>query len=526
MASTKRILGFVLLLSSIIFYSCTEKKQKRILSFPETNLVAESIIPKPLKIQATNSSFPLDQFTAIYTSNNDKDFIGLGTFLAEKIKFKTGLNILLNPNTDGIIESVIYIEKVDDSLLNQNEAYRLKFTQDSAVISSRTAEGAFRAIQTLRQIIPEKANDTLAAHPIWVIPSGIITDQPTFEYRGTMLDVARHFFKVEDIKKYIDLLAYYKYNVLHLHLSDDQGWRIEIKSWPRLTEIGGSTEVGGGPGGYYSQEDYKEIVAYAAKHFITIVPEIDMPGHTSAAIAAYPFLNGTKKEAKLYTGMRVGFSSFDTRKEEVYALINDVIKEIAAMTPGPYFHIGGDESDATKKEDYLYFINRVEKIVQNHGKQMIGWDEISQADLSPSSISQFWRHTDFANRAIRNKMKVIMSPAKYAYLDMKYDSLSKYGLKWAGYIPVDKAYQWRPEGYEGIAEKHILGIEAPLWSETITTMTELEYLAFPRVIGYAELGWTAKANRSWDNYKVRLAKQKPYLDRMNVNYYRSPIIDW
>ncbi|NNK09716.1 MAG: family 20 glycosylhydrolase, partial [Flavobacteriaceae bacterium] len=374
---------------------------------------------------------------------------------------------------------------------------------------------------------PEISNDTLASHPIWPMASGMVEDHPNFAHRGTMLDVARHFFSVEDVKKYIDLLAYYKINVLHLHLTDDQGWRIEIKAWPKLTEVGGSTEVGGEEGGFFTQEDYKEIVAYAAARYMTIIPEVDMPGHTNAASVSYPFLDGTGKPLKLYEGTRVGFSTFDTRKDTTYAFIDDVVREISAITPGPYFHIGGDESHATKKSDYIYFVNRVEKIVQKYGKKMIGWDEITQADVDSSSIAQFWSSEKNATTAIEKGMKVILSPASKAYLDMQYDTLSKHGLHWAAYIPVDTAYVWSPESYvRGIPKDQILGIEAPLWSETISNIEELEYLAFPRVIGYSELSWSLEENRDWEDFKVRLANQAPYLERMKVAYYPSPRIDW
>ena len=394
-------------------------------------------------------------------------------------------------------------------------------------MAAPSAKAAFRGIQTIRQLIPEISNDTLAEYPIWPIATGSIEDHPNFEYRGSMLDVARHFFSVEDVKKYIELLAYYKINVLHLHLTDDQGWRIEIKSWPRLTEIGGSTEVGGEAGGFFTQEDYKEIVAYAAARYMMIVPEVDMPGHTNAASVSYPILNGNGKTPQLYQGTRVGFSTFDTRKDTVYAFIDDVVREISAITPGPYFHIGGDESHATKKADYLYFVNKVEKIVQKYGKQMIGWDEVAQADMDSSSIAQFWDNERNAQLAIEKGMKVILSPAKKAYLDMQYDTLSKHGLHWAAYIPVDTAYVWTPETYvDKIPKEMILGVEAPLWSETISNMEELEYLAFPRVIGYSELSWSLEENRDWENFRVRLANQTPFLDMMNVNYYPSPRIDW
>ncbi len=518
--------SFLFMALLIVGLSCQQEKMKRVLPLPKTDLAAEDLIPKPLKIVATESAFALDQFTAIYTSENASGFEEVGNFLAEKIKWKTELELPVNGTAKETQEGVIYINQSDSLEINAPEAYQLYITQDSVILNSNTATGAFRGIQTLQQLIPNESNDTLATYKVWPLATGQITDSPTFEYRGSMLDVARHFFSVADVKKYIDLLAYYKYNILHLHLSDDQGWRIEIKSWPKLTEIGGSTEVGGEAGGFYTQEDYKEIVAYAAKHYITIVPEIDMPGHTNAASASYPILNGNGKKVELYEGTHVGFSTFDTRKDTVYAFIDDVVREISEITPGPYFHIGGDESHVTKKNDYIYFVEKVSKIVKKHGKRMIGWDEVAQADIDSTSVAQFWSSKANAEKAIAKGMKVILSPAKKAYLDMQYDTLSKHGLHWAAYIPVDTAYVWTPEEYEGIPMKNILGVEAPLWSETISTIDELEYLAFPRAIGYSELSWTSKENRDWEGYKVRLGNQAPYLDRMDVKYYPSPLIDW
>ena len=275
--------------------ACTENKKPEI-NFPPTDLTVANMIPKPLKTIATNNAFGLDQFTAIYTSQTENGFAEVGQYLSDKINEVTKLNLLVNEKSENSVDRIIYINQSDSTDLATNESYQLYITKDSAIINSKTAEGAFRAVQTFRQIIPETSNDTLAEQPIWPIPTGKIIDAPNFEYRGSMLDVARHFFSVEDVKKYIDLLAYYKYSILHLHLSDDQGWRIEIKSWPKLTEVGGSTEVGGEGGGFYTQEQYKEIVDYAAANYITIVPEIDMPGHTNAASVSYPFLNGNGKK--------------------------------------------------------------------------------------------------------------------------------------------------------------------------------------------------------------------------------------
>jgi hexosaminidase len=519
-----KVFKISMLLLLVVFFSCTNKE--RVINFPKTDLLASHLIPYPSSIIPTNSGFALDNLTTIETSSDSEDLDVLGKFLAEKINFKTSLNISVNDEHAKNRETFIYLEITDKISSENPEAYNLKINSDSIILKSISAEGIFRGIQTLRQIIPDTLNDNIADTDVWVIPTGQIIDEPQFAYRGAMLDVARHFFSVQDVKKFIDLLAYYKYNVLHLHLSDDQGWRIEIKSWPKLTEVGGSTEVGGASGGFFTQEDYKEIVSYAAAHYMVIVPEIDMPGHTNAASASYPILNGNGKTPSLYTGTEVGFSTFDTRKDTVYSFIDDVIREIVAISPGPYFHIGGDESHVTKKDDYIYFVNRVEKIVQKYGKRMIGWDEVATADVDATSISQFWASEKNARMAVEKNMKIIMSPAKKAYLDMKYDTASEYGLFWAGLIPVDTSYLWSPENYMGIPLANILGLEAPLWSETISNIEELEYLAFPRAISYAELAWTKNENRNWETFKLRLGNQTPYLDRMNVKYYPSDKIEW
>lgn len=485
------------------------------------------MIPKPIKTIATHGAFGLDGNTVIYTSTTDPKFESVGNFLSEKIKGKTGLDIGVNSSADGGSQTMIYINQSDSKDLDAPESYQLYIKKDSILLNSKTAEGAFRGIQTLRQLIPEQSNDTLTDHPMWVIPSGKIMDAPKYGYRGSMLDVSRHFFTVEEVKKYIDALAYYKFNILHLHLSDDQGWRIEIKSWPKLTEVGGATEVGGGKGGFYTQEEFKDLVAYATERHMTLVPEIDMPGHTNAASFSYPFLNGNGKKVESYTGTQVGFSTFDAQKDTVYSFLDDVIGEIAAMSPGPYFHIGGDESHVTKKPDYILFVEKVEKIVQKHGKRMMGWNEIAQAKIDPSTIAQLWNEPHNAIKAAENGSKIILSPADRTYLDMQYDSLSKFGLHWAAYIPVDAAYNWNPEIYvEGLPKESILGIEAPLWSETVSNSEEMEYLAFPRVIGIGELGWSPSEHLDWDDYKNRLAKQVPYLEKMNINYYPTKLVNW
>jgi len=348
---------------------------------------------------------------------------------------------------------------------------------------------------------------------------------PRFDWRGAMLDVARHFFGVDDVKRYIDLISHYKMNRLHLHLSDDQGWRIEIHSWPRLTEIGGSTQVGGEKGGFYTQEQYKEIVAYARGRHVTIVPEIDTPGHTNAALASYAELNSSEEAPVLYEGTQVGLSTLWIKSEITYTFLNDVIGELATLTPTPYIHIGGDEARSTPEEDYKYFIKRVQEIVASHGKIAVGWSEIGEAELLPDTIAQIWIPAGYEN-ARRQGAKMILSPASKIYLDMKYDTSSPLGLDWAGLVSVKDAYDWEPGSFmEGLEESDILGLEAPLWTETILTIKDIEYMAFPRLPGVAELAWSTK-DRSWEEYRQRLAAHGKHMQVLEINYFRSPDVDW
>jgi hexosaminidase len=406
-------------------------------------------------------------------------------------------------------------------------SYVLNITEKLITVSSSTPEGIFYGIQTLRQLFPADIEKPGKREDPLLLPTGTIRDWPQYGYRGVMLDVARHFFDVPEVKRVIDYLALYKMNVLHLHLSDDQGWRIEIEAWANLTKHGGSTEVGGGQGGFFTKDDYRDIVNYAADRHITIIPEIDMPGHTNAALASYPGLNCDGKSPELYTGTRVGFSTLCTSKDIVYKFVDDVVREISEITPGPWFHIGGDESFSTKHDDYLYFINRVREIVKSYGKQMIGWDEVAHANVDGDDVVQFWSKEKNALLGAQKGTKVILSPSKHAYLDIKYDSTTVTGLTWAGLTDVPDAYNWNPQTLvEGLPQKDILGIEAPLWSETIDSLDEIEYLMFPRVIGHAEIGWSAPENRSWDEYKVRLGKQKERLEALGINYFQSSKVPW
>ncbi|WP_159520008.1 beta-N-acetylhexosaminidase [Sunxiuqinia indica] len=490
-----------------------------------TDLTNNNVIPRPVIISATGNSFQLNESTSIYITVNLPELNQSAKYLREKLQAATGYELKIIP-TKETPSSGIYLTTVNNEELG-SEGYELLIEKKLLTLKANNAEGVFRGIQTIRQLLPVAIEKSSVQKIAWKIPTGTIRDFPKYEYRGTMLDVARHFLGVEDVKHYLDLMAYYKFNVMHLHLTDDQGWRIEIKSWPKLTEIGGSTEVGGGKGGFFTQEQYADIVNYAADRYITIIPEIDMPGHTNAALASYPELNCNGQATKLYTGTKVGFSTLCTNREITYEFIDDVIGELAKLTPGPYLHIGGDESHATKTDDYIPFIERVQDIVYKHGKIMIGWDEITLAKLNKRSIAQYWASAENAKNAIQQGVKIIMSPARKAYLDMQYDSLSPLGLHWAGYIEVDTGYKWNPATLETeIGRENILGIEAPLWTETVTNRADMEYLIFPRLAGYAEIGWSPTDGKSWNEYKHRLASHGNQYDIWGINYYRSKLVPW
>jgi hexosaminidase len=498
--------------------SCTER-------IP-VDLSKENLIPKPVSVTATNSSFDITKKTGIYFTGEQKGIEQTANYLAGVLRPSTGFSMLVNSSPKEPRSGNIYLSLTENQQLGE-EGYELVITEKLVKLMANQPAGLFRGVQTIRQLLPDEIESGSISSGPWLLGTGTILDYPSYEYRGAMLDVSRHFFGVEDVKQFIDLLAAYKINYLHLHLSDDQGWRIEIKSWPNLTAHGGSTEVGGGKGGFYTQEQYKDLVKYADERYITIVPEIDMPGHTNAALASYPELNCSGKATELYTGTRVGFSTLCTKKEITYKFIDDVIGELASMTTGPYIHIGGDESDVTPMKDYIPFINRAQEIVMKHGKRVIGWDEIAHSTLKPNTVVQYWSLAKNAKMGVDQGAKVLMSPAKQAYLDIQYDSTTTLGLHWAGYVEVDSSYNWNPAKLvPGITKEDILGVEAPLWTETITNMEELEYMVFPRLPGLAEIGWTPAAERNWDEYKVRLGKHGKRMQALEINYYPSPLVPW
>jgi len=492
-----------------------------------TDLSKANIIPKPVSITPTGGSFILTNRTDIYVKGESPEILRIGQYLADRLNPSTGFGLEVKTTAKDLVRGKILLALTENDPALGDEGYELVINEKSVTLTASKPAGLFYGVQTIRQLLPAKVELATAQEGPWELATGTIRDYPSYGYRGAMRDVARHFFGVEDIKIFIDQMAAYKMNTLHLHLSDDQGWRIEIKSWPNLTAHAGKSEVGGGEGGFYTQEQYSEIVRYAQERFITVIPEIDMPGHTNAALASYPELNADGKARELYTGTDVGFSSLATKKEITYKFIGDVVREISAMTPGPWFHIGGDESHSTKLEDYIPFVNRVQDTVAAYGKKVLGWDDIASATLIPNSAVQYWAKAENALKGVEQGAKVLFSPSKYAYIDMQYDSTSIFGLHWAAYIEVDEAYNWDPESLvPGIKKENIIGIEAPLWAETIAARAEAEYLLFPRLPGYAEIGWTPKELRSWDEYKVRLANHGERMKAMDISFYPSARVDW
>jgi hexosaminidase len=406
------------------------------------------------------------------------------------------------------------------------EGYELTIAADRATLVAREAAGLFYGVQTIRQLLPVSVEHPAARGRDLRMRTGRIVDVPRFEWRGAMLDVARHFLPADDVRRYIDAMALYKLNRLHLHLADDQGWRIEILSWPKLATVSGSTEVGGGAGGYYTQREYAELVAYAAERHVTIVPEIDVPGHTNAALVAYPELNCDGRTPTPYTGIEVGFSTLCVERDSVYRFVDDVVREIGALTPGAWFHIGGDEVEKLTHEQYLRFVERVEGIVRARGKRMIGWGEVSPARLDPTTVVQHWKADSSAVHAARGG-RVILSPSPRVYLDMKYDSATVLGLRWAGLIDLRHSYDWDPATQiPGVAESAILGVEAPLWSETLVKLEDFEQMAFPRLAAVAEVAWSPAGARRWDDFRLRLGAHGARMAAIGLNYYRSPQVEW
>ncbi|GGT28168.1 beta-N-acetylhexosaminidase [Streptomyces purpureus] len=489
------------------------------------------IVPVPAAVRPGGEPYALTPSTRIRVDDDSRESRAIGGYLAQLLRPSTGYAL---PVTDDDGRGGIRLRLSPREKALGEEGYRLESRPGGVTITAHRPAGLFHGVQTLRQQLPAAVEKKSRQPGPWQIAGGTITDVPRYGYRGAMLDVSRHFFTVDQVKRYIDQLALYKINKLHLHLSDDQGWRIAIDSWPRLATYGGSTQVGGGPGGHYTKDQYKEIVRYAASRYLEVVPEIDLPGHTNAALASYAELNCDGVAPPLYTGTDVGFSSLCVPKAVTYDFVDDVIRELAALTPGKYLHIGGDEAHSTSHEDYVAFMDRVQPIVAKYGKTVVGWHQLAGATPAKGALVQYWgldRTSDAEKaevaQAARNGAGLVLSPADRIYLDMKYDRNTKLGLAWAGYVEVQRSYDWDPGAYlPGAPASAVRGVEAPLWTETISETAHIDQMAFPRLPGVAELGWSPAATHDWETYKLRLAAQGPRMTALGIDYYRSPQVPW
>ncbi|QIG41080.1 family 20 glycosylhydrolase [Microbacterium sp. 4R-513] len=497
-----------------------------------------ALVPVPASLEAVGSApFALDGEVSIA---GDTD---AAAALSALIAARTGLRI--GTDDDGTIELRI------DRAAGKRESYRLAVDEASVVVTGADAAGLFYGVQTLGQLLTREGEG-------WLFPAVVVEDAPRFAYRGVMLDVARHFQPVETVKAYIDRASGLKLNALHLHLSDDQGWRIELSSRPKLTELASGSAVGGDPGGFFTKADYREIVEYAASRHMIVVPEIDMPGHTQAVSAAYPELvedpvitpgmleavaeygGGTPTPGEVYEGIAVGFSSLRIHDEATYDFVADVFGELAAMTPGPYLHLGGDESLGTDPDDFAEFMDRATDIVADLGKTPITWHEAGAAPgLNPDTIGQYWGYTtptdgmdEKARSYVRNGAQLILSPADAVYLDMKYDQSTTLGLAWAnGPTSVERAYSWEPSQIiDGVEEADVLGIEAPLWAETVRDLDDIDELAFPRIAAAAEAAWSpatgAHPQRTWDSFRERVGAMGPLWTSLGIRFHPSDEIPW
>lgn len=494
----------------------------------EEALPDPAIIPQPLEYEAGEGAYTLRRCARIVVQGKDAEdeqsLLNTADLLAARFRKSTGydLPVVVNGNAAGDI----ILKTSDASPELEDEGYTLTTSPEGVVIEAYEPAGVYNGTQTLRQMFPAEIEKQEVAEGVkWVAKAAEITDKPEYSYRGMHLDVSRHFFTVEQVKRQIDLISQFKINKLHMHLSDDQGWRLEIKgemygeSLDKLRTIGASTScsTNGYKPGMYTQEDFKELVRYAAERNVEIIPEFDMPAHAWAALVSLEFLNSTEDgkphagnydNTKPYDGWDVGWASLETKNEKTYEFIEEVVKQVSAISPSPIIHLGGDEAHSTARADYAEFMNRVIQIGAKYGKKVMGWqnmDQVLSEENKNDAIVQFW---STGNAKMMDGIDYILTPADHAYMDMKYDSDCEFGLTWATMNPVDDSYNWEPTNYG--KREHILGVECALWTETIADDYALDYMIYPRVAGHAEVGWTAPNSREWNEYKGRIAQ---YYDR-------------
>ena len=511
---------------------------------------AYGIIPRPVSLTPKEGQFTLTRDTALVI--NDEKIRPAATLFRDLITPATGFSLKITSKAPaGPAIRLILTEGGDNP-----EAYQLSVSPTQVSITASGTAGLFYGLQSLRQLLPVDIDSpAVINHTPWTVPAVEIDDAPLYEYRGLHLDVSRSFFDVAFIKRYIDFIALHKMNRFHWHLTDNQGWRMEIKTYPKLTEIGATrpeTVIGhtinrdphydGAPvTGYYTQDQIREVVAYAAAREVTIVPEIDIPGHASALLAAYPEIGCVAKDFKVKTRFGV-FLDNVCPTEEAFAFLDNIFAEMVELFPGPVLHIGGDEilfdqwqdcapcTEIIKREnleDYhglqSYFIKRVEKLVQKHGKQMAGWNEILDGGINPSAIIYSWTGTQAGIEAAQAGHDVIMAPSRHIYFD-QYESLNLDEPQSIHSItPLHEVYHYDPMPAELTPgqQKHILGAQGHIWTEYLRSPRRVEYALFPRLSALSEITWTPKDQQSWPDYLIRLDRYFQRLDLMEINASRA-----
>ena len=511
-----------------------------------------NIIPKPASLKPASGQFTFNKQTRLFIDKDlGKEVAGAFFVLSERLNKAAGINL----QTANAPKSNAIICKLNNKL-PKKESYTLQITGDKITVEAREPVGFFYAAQTIRQLLPSGIESETPQNNIqWTVPCCRIEDSPYYSYRGMHLDVCRHFSPKEEVMAYIDQLAFLKINTFHWHLTDDQGWRIEIKKYPRLTEVGGyrnRTVIGHAGdiphkwdytrvGGFYTQEDIKEVVAYAQKRFITVIPEIEMPGHAVAALAAYPQFScsGGTFEVEGLWGV---FNDVYCTREETFGFLQDVLDEVAGLFPSKYIHIGGDEcpklrwqrchacqermkAEGLKDEHELqsYFIKRIEKYLQTKGKNIIGWDEILEGGLAPDATVMSWRGTEGGIDAARQGHDVIMTPSQALYLDYYQSRSPEEPLAIGGYVPIQTVYEYNPTPKELTSEeaKHILGVQANVWTEYMPNRKHREYMIFPRIAALAENGWLPQDKKDYKDFEYRLPALLKRYDVMGLNYFQT-----
>lgn len=489
-----------------------------------------NVIPQPQQVTLTKDKpFNLSPNAQIICPSTDELMLKNAQFLSDYIKETTGLLLTINKNPKPKVPSIFL---VIDPKIQGDEAYKINVMPQKVVISGRTPAGVFYGVQTLRKSLPILRP---TEHEPVLLPSVSIADAPRFPYRGMMLDCSRHFFPISFVKRFIDLIALHNMNVFHWHLTDDQGWRIEIKKYPKLTEIGSkrsgtimghNSDVDDGQpyGGFYTQQEAKDIVEYARQRHITVIPEIDMPGHMKAALAAYPEFGCTGGPYEVGHAWGVYKDVLCLGNEQVYKFVQDVIDEIATIFPSKYIHIGGDETPTVRwkecpkcqklaAEQHLstnklqaYFTNRIEKYINSKQREIIGWDEILDGEINPSATIMSWRGIEPGERGAKLGHDVIMTPTSHCYFDYKQNENEDTEPEGQHQlITVEKVYSLDPAPANMPAEyrKHILGTQGNLWSEYIAYPNRAEYAVLPRMAALSEVQWTQPEKKDFSNFKVR-----------------------